>query len=330
MSPEADDSLRLLRTLLQAAGPDGPIHTDVEVAEYNWNAPCHFSTHQLARLQEVGASLAASAAEALGGHLGQDVPFRAAAPNQQFRERLAERFGEASVYHLALSAGDTPCGLLMLNAATAVGWVARLLGGAAEPGAERDLSELESDLLADTVAILLRVASETLQQAGGRAIDQVDDLRRGAPAFPGDAGAEYCLFAFAIEEDADPVVRLALLCEALDAVAGGEPSEAAGPSPAAEAGRQAMIEHFARVPLRAAAVAAEAELTVRQVMGLEPGDVILLPKHADDPIELYVDGKAVLSGRAVVASGRYGVEVLEACPAGGAEAPARPASDDAR
>ena len=316
MSDRTSDSIRLLQELARAAGASGePIHADVPAAEYDWDVPCHYNTSQVERLAELGASLVGNVARALGKHLCRDVALRADSPAQQFGSRLAEQIKDAPSYQVVLSAGEAPCGLLLLNAGLAVGWVDSLLGGGAEGGGDRELSELESDLLADTVAVLVEAVSGTLQKAGGGAIGQRGRIAPQSLELPGDAEAVWCVFGLRTDESADtPSARLALLCGVLDDIVLSAQSDVQASEASSDTGA-VMTEHFAGVPVTTTVIAAEAELTVREVMDLEAGDVVLLPKYADEPFELHVAGKAVLTGRAVLAAGQYGVEILGVCDA---------------
>jgi len=322
MSDRDTDTLCLLEKLARAAGAGGrPIHADVATEDYDWHVPFRYDGRQLTRLAEVGEVLARKIAQALGAHLRGDVRVASDAPTQHFRSRLGQDLAEAERYYVNLSAGETPCGVLLIAPALATGWVNRLLGagGADEAKAGRELSELETDLLSDTAAVWVGAIAETLQQEDGRAIEQRGKIARGTPELPCDEGTEWCVFGFRSSEDAAaPEAILAVLCDVLDHIVAAD-ADAHAAAGAAENGAD-LAEHFARVPLAAEVIAAEADLPVRDVLELQVGDVVLLPKDAEDPVELRVDRRAVLYGRAVTAEGHYGVAVLGAC-----DAPAPPA-----
>jgi flagellar motor switch protein FliM len=332
MSPPAEDSLLVLQTLARATGAsDRPIHADVDSLEYDWQVPYHFGPDQLARVNELGGALAQQLAEAIGQRLRTETPLQADPARQCFGGRLHGELSQRAHYQLTLGAAEGPCGVIALSAGAAVEWVARLLGGPVTQ-TDKQLSELEGDLLADAVAVVVKTVCQALREAGGPDIRQVGEVCPGPTDLPGDRDTEYCAFVFRrppgpdqaeqgeeakdanqAGEGADaPFLTLGLFCEVLDPVVGrGEaegPASAAGGAP--EQNRAAMLEHFARAAVTAVAMAGNADLTMREVMDLEAGDVLLLAKRADDPIEVYVDATPVSCGRAVVASGRYAVEIL--------------------
>ncbi len=308
MTSQRDSDLEVLRSLVRAAGgSDQRVHSDVETVDYDWRVPAHFSQDQLAKLNELAASLAEGISGALGGHLGKQVAFEAEPAAQYFRLGLDEVLSGTSDFRTVLGAGEEPSGVMLLDAKAAVGWVTRLLG--AEAKDDRELSGLEADLLADTAAVLIEATSEALREAGGEGIGLIGSPSKDPIELPGGDDAEYCTFFFKTDASSEQAeVRLAIFCGLLDPIAGADANDPSD-SPQAADSRSIMLEHFARVPLTAAAMVGRAELTVRELMSLEPGDVILLPKRLNDPIELCVGGTVISSGRAVVSSGRSAVEI---------------------
>jgi flagellar motor switch protein FliN/FliY len=53
------------------------------------------------------------------------------------------------------------------------------------------------------------------------------------------------------------------------------------------------------------------QLPLREVLDLTTGSVIELDRMADEPVELYLDGKLIARGEAVVVDGNYGLRVTE-------------------
>jgi flagellar motor switch protein FliN len=53
------------------------------------------------------------------------------------------------------------------------------------------------------------------------------------------------------------------------------------------------------------------QLPLREVLGLTSGSIIELDRMADEPVELYLDGKLIARGEAVVVDGNYGLRVTE-------------------
>jgi len=56
-----------------------------------------------------------------------------------------------------------------------------------------------------------------------------------------------------------------------------------------------------------------ASLSVREVMALAPGDVVVLNQPIDEPLDLEVDGKLVLRGYPARQDGQFALQFAEFC-----------------
>ncbi len=52
-------------------------------------------------------------------------------------------------------------------------------------------------------------------------------------------------------------------------------------------------------------------MRISEVLSLGPGAVIDFPKPADEPLDIYVGGRLVARGEAVVIGERYGVRIVD-------------------
>jgi flagellar motor switch protein FliM len=338
-TPNRESAISVLRRLAQAAGGGSgrAIHADVPCVDYDWNAPAAFSRPQLDKIDELGAALARVMSEPLSRHLRRPVKLQAGPAALHFGRQLQQELDAGKQFRLTLGAASQPCGLLAVPTAAGLGWVARLLGGAeGDQPEDKALSELESGLLSDMVAMLVAALSETMQKAGAKAIGQIGEISPAAGPLPeGTGDAEYCCITFQESaEDPTPVVRVALVCDVLAPVAqaaAGQAAQAAGAGAggaSAQAARAALTDHFSGVPIGLQAVGWDTQLTMRDVMGLEVGDVVVLPTQPCDPIELRAGDKCVSLGYAVTAGGHYAVELSEVFTGRASPAPA-PAANPA-
>lgn len=65
------------------------------------------------------------------------------------------------------------------------------------------------------------------------------------------------------------------------------------------------------VPFQLSVELGATRLPMRDVLQLGPGSVIQLDQPAEDPVNLYVNGKLVARGEVVVVEDRYGVKIKE-------------------
>ncbi len=339
MTAPATDSRDLVAMLTRAAGATGEaILADVEFQEYDWHVPRHFSANELAGIAELADTLADRLAEALTGYLRRPITLAAAKVAEAYRDRLTST--EARPFVAPLTVGKTPAGALVLDADRSVAWISALLGADVSQRGDAGLSDLETDLLDDLASALSSAAAEVLSAADAPGFGRDGPVVPGLGALPGEAETAYCELRFAVaeaaedgaDEDAggDPeAVRLLLTCRALDPLgrAGGAAEEARA-DPAAD--EQAMRAHLGSARVTAEVRVGGTELSVREVMGLEPGDVLPLDRLADEPLDAFVQHTRVLAGRAVAThDGRYGIQVT-ATPGRGSEEPDPAAAENDR
>jgi flagellar motor switch protein FliM len=86
-----------------------------------------------------------------------------------------------------------------------------------------------------------------------------------------------------------------------------QPSSATAPSAATA---PAPAEAVRRLPVRLSVEMGSLRMTVEQVAGLQPGQVLELHKHPDEPVSLCVDGRVVARGELVLIEGEIGVRIL--------------------
>jgi flagellar motor switch protein FliN len=53
------------------------------------------------------------------------------------------------------------------------------------------------------------------------------------------------------------------------------------------------------------------EMFLKDILKLEAGSVIALDDSANDPVTIFVNGKAIAKGEVVMIDGNYGVRILE-------------------
>ena len=139
-------------------------------------------------------------------------------------------------------------------------------------------------------------------------------MTKGAVRLGDDPSAEYCKIIFRRPEaERGANLPMFVRSELLDPIAGlGASRRPEGPDRNA---REDIVEHLRSVRVSAQAVLGKAVATMRDVMALEPGDVLLIQKKANEAIELTVQGRAVLSGLPVTCAGRYAL-LVETGPGG--------------
>jgi flagellar motor switch protein FliN/FliY len=97
------------------------------------------------------------------------------------------------------------------------------------------------------------------------------------------------------------------LLDTLSALRGGQASAKGESSVVAPHNLKLVMDVELNVSLRFG----QRQLPLREVLELASGSVIELDRMADEPVELYLDGKLIARGEAVVVDGNYGLRVTE-------------------
>ena len=334
MNEQVSQLHRLVLERVQAAAGDSPqpAGAEVESADYDWSVPHHFTAEQLERIDQFAAGIAERVCEVLLGLLHEPVEFELASVTQHYGgdrlDRQAPEGGdsqepqaeegsetqeaavEATDSHSGsiLDAAGRPCGLIVLPPVCASDWVRKLLGGQEATDGQRELSVLESALLADIASAVVDAFSVALQTAGGRQLRADEQILKGQGVLPGQASSEFCQIDLRQKDSQDPqVLSFVLFSETLEAAAGVE-SQRAKDSPAGDSGLE-MTAHLERTPVTATALVGNAKVSMHQIATLEIGDVLLLDRQVDEPIDLIVQDRAVLCGFPVVSAGCYAVQI---------------------
>lgn len=298
----------VVRRLLTAAGATAaaPTGADADAADYDWKVPRRYAPDQVAKLGAFAGQAAGKLSDALFKLLRDQTVLAAADVSLHYGSEAGEAVAGSAEYAVEVSAeGLDARGVVLLRPQRAAGWMEKLLGGSADQAdAEQELSSLEKAILADMVAALVAGLSEASRAAGGKALRVAGEPRRGDYRLPCKDADEFVRMPFADEPD-QPAVTFLIPAEALDAVAGRTAADP--PPPEQVQGR--LQKHVESVPVTVTAEMGRTRVPMRDIMTLEPGDVLLLHKTIGDPIALRVDGRTVLTGFVVRCEGRYAVQV---------------------
>ncbi len=282
----------------------------VDAADYNWTCPHHFTATQHDRLSAFAKQVAERLAEAMAAILRVEISFEAAEVVECYADAVSP--DEEKAYHAPLldTAGE-PCGMVCLPAALAAGWVGNLLGGSgSSKGEDGELSSLETALLLDIVAAMVRTASAASQQAGGPALQHDGALTSLEEAFPPRDGDELCRFSFRLAGDQDNAQFTFFMRSGfLESVA--EPSRRKKAAPSNQETRARILKRIQAAPVTVAAQLGAAAISLRDLMSLEAGDVVVLRSRVGETITLAVGEQVVLRGIPAVCKGRYAVQVQD-------------------
>lgn len=193
---------------------------------------------------------------------------------------------------------------------------AAMMGAEPDPAAgAADLSELELSAVAEAMNQMMASA------AGATSAVLGTEVEIGVPETRTFASGEQAIAAYARTPHATqaavsvcgepcrlvqlvPNAFVVRMTRALDELGAELPADAAAAPPAPEgAAPVAGAPSLAGVSVRVSAELGRAQMPSAQVVGLPPGAVVDLDRQADEPIDVYVNGRRFATGRLIVVDG---------------------------
>jgi flagellar motor switch protein FliM len=313
MSGANNLSKEKIHQLLIAVG-SGPLEdtTGIKATEFNWNKPHYFDRKQLNRLDDFTKRVVRSMSVKFVDFCHSEFDVTVVSTEQHFAAELVNQAMESGQndYYLAFGNDqDHPCGLISIPTQTAFVWATQLLG---DPESEvddsgRDLSQLEESLLLDLLSALIQAFSQkNWDFQPGRNI-----ARR---LFPIELKGteELCKISLDVkktDQEKGTEAYILILCSKLESVV-GKAEQAVG-SFSADDISKAILGHMQKMPIYITAQLASTVLTLKEIMSLEVGDILLLDKKVNEPIELITSGRTALLGRPARLAGKNAVVITE-------------------
>jgi flagellar motor switch protein FliN/FliY len=297
----------VIRQITSRFGSAGPSRDEsIAAVDYDWRQCHHYSPDLLAKIKELAEKAAGALAEKLTNLFHAKPDIATDPPEQLFARELSEGEGAAPSWmlHFKSSKGKT-CGYLGLGSETAMKWVALLLGDDnSKKEASAVLSELEETLLMDIATTIGQSFAKSVAAAGGAAIAPAAQSEK-VSNHQLDAFADVCRVTFSVKAgEAASKMDIALLCEVLDPAVGMEIKAGAE---APEKTRSTMIEAMKSSTLAIDTLLGHASIRIKDMAELKAGDVIVLEKTVGEPIDVFINGKALCRGQLAAYEGRYAI-----------------------
>ncbi len=313
MTPDTVRTNRMMSDFLAAAkSRPVPAQAETDAGDYDWDSPSIFTLDELENLEKFAAQAGIEISKALSGQIREQVELQSDKPGQYYAEKLPLLDSEAVNYCVALTTDGGPnCGLIAIPVEQTIEWITKVLGGSTGASAQdRELSSLESALLQDILASVAKAFSGAFQQVGGKAVQAGKEIIAKAELPEANRDDEYILLSFRTGQEAErPAISIVLTGEILAPAAGASGGKQDNESP--ESIRKKMLANVEQAHVEGHVRLGAANLTIREVMSLEEGDVLLINKKIDEPVEFIVQGKAIMSGYPVRCEGQYALRIAK-------------------
>lgn len=304
-----------LQRLLAAVGSaqvEGPTPSETEAAPYDWRDPHYFNQDQHNRLAAITSQVAAVLSERLAHFLNDEFNVVPTSITQHFANDLGRLIDEELGFSLSFGLDSRPpCGSLVISADVAMDWVNRLLGDSeANQTTDRILSALEQSLLSHLVNAMAEAFLSSLEPHQN--LKPADEVVRGPIAAAFEPTDPICRIAFQVRKaEAESVREVAFIMSgrALAPVV-GKAIQSETTIPQDQLARL-LMEHVQQMPVPISARLGATRLSFEEAADLAPGDVLLLDKPLNEPVDLIVHNQIVCRGRPAQSAGQYAVFVTE-------------------
>ncbi len=304
-----------VQQLLAAIG-SGPVedNTQVQTTEYNWHQPHYFSLKQIKKLDDLAKKFTTAVAEKFACLCQSDFNVATASITQHYAVESRNQTSDSKQEYFLIFGKDKThlCGAVGIPSQTAVIWARQLLGDSETEGdSDKDMSQLEVSLLSEIGSGIVKAFSSSYESFD---FHPVDGFVKGQLPLLLKGTEELCRIEFNVKKadsEKESAAYLLILCSELDTVA-GKTAFVGGPNAISpEEVSKAILRHIEQIQVNVTAQLASTQLTFNQVLNLQVGDILLLDKRVDEPMELMVDGRRVYYGLPAKSGDRYAVVFTE-------------------
>lgn len=281
------------------------------VIAYDFRRPDRISKDQIRSLHLLHDRFARNVTSSLSAYLRTSIEVAVATVEQfSYSEFLMSLPDPTAFYSLRIKTVDA-LGALELNPALAFTMVDRMLGGAGKgTPPDRALTEIEQNVVDSVVKLLLQHLTETW-----RSVTEVGftiEGRETRPQMLPIAGRNEIMLLLGFDMKVGDVRGLLHVCLPVAAVevAGltfNQAWQQAAPSATARE-REDLTRSLGRVPMSVATLL-DTRMRVRDVLELEPGDVLSLGVALDERVRVRVGDRVKYLGHLTTRDGRTAVEV---------------------
>lgn len=313
MTPDAARTDQMISDFLDAAKSQPvPAPAEIDISDYDWDSPSIFTPAELGKLGDFSAQVGIEISKVLSGQICEQVELQSDKPGQCYAENLPLLDSETANYCVTLATDGGPnCGLIAIPAAQTIEWITKVLGGSASASEQgRELSSLESALLQDILVSVVKAFSDTFQKVGGKAVQAGKEVSAKVELPEANPSDEYILLSFRTGQEPQRLaISIVLTGEVLAPAAGADIGKQDNESP--ETIRKKMLANVGLAKLEGYVRLGTVNLTIREVMSIEEGDVLLINKKIDESAELIMRGKVVLSGYPARCEGQYALRITK-------------------
>ena len=311
-SVDNNPSKQKIQQLLAAVGIESEEDSrhNIDAYDHNWDQCRYFSENQLEKLDNFTAKVAQNCAEEFTQLYSSDFNVTIDSTAQHFAQEFSASNSAQGDYCLTFTTDQNQLfGLVGIPAQTATAWTTQLLGDSKpKEDSIRDLSQLEQSLLLDIASCIIKGFSKSYDNHDFQLADVF--IRAQKPVELQDI-EQLCKITFSTNktdsEDSYKAYFLILCDKLLPAIGENTQDQILSKEDISNA----MLSHVHHIPVSVTANLGSTVLTFEEIINLNAGDILLLDKKIDEPIELIAENQIFFYGRPAKSAGKYAVIITE-------------------
>ena len=292
----------------------GPLEdsTMINASDYDWKQPHYFTREQLNKLDDFTKRLSKTIPHKFANLVTGEFVVTIDSVTQHFADKFLGEMLDSKQddYYLAFGTdSENMAGVIGIPNQTAITWATQLLGDTeSEQDDTRDLSLLEESLLIDIASAIVESMAET---HSGCQFEPAKNIVRRLMPLELQGTEELCKINLSVTRNNTDKTEayLLILSKSLESVVGKNELDASEFSK--EDISNAILDRLQKMPVSVTAQLASTEISLKGLMGLNPGDILLLDKMTDEPIKVIIEGQPVLNAQAVRCTGKNAVLITE-------------------
>jgi len=306
------DKLRQLIASVRKHVPPEQVQPDT--ADYDWQLPHHFSPDQLVAMDAFAKKLAKQVAKTFDTFCQDGFEVTVTSITQNFACAIAANVSTEQPEHYFTSFITTDnnknqCGFISISPETALVLVGHMLRDS-DIGArdEKKLSELEESILMDITIAVVDALNTAFEENAGPVVRSSSQLVKGKWPLEFDDFKDLTSFTLtANHPDGTIDLIFTILSDIIEPVLGTKikPEQPLSTRQI----RDMIMQNMHDAPIEVNARFSSASMSLSDVMNLRVGDVLLLEKNIDEPIEVLLNNRPSLRAYPATSSGKYAVVI---------------------
>ena len=301
-----------LKQLLARARQNGPVEeTSVDAVDYDWSVPHHFGPIQQKKLKQFTEEMAIDLSGQFTEICGEQLTVNVSETTEHFAGSVIKEYtNDKDTSYLTFGeTGKVPIGVLAMPKRTSIHWAAKVLHDTPPENVENcEMSQLEKSMLSDIASATVGTFSECCVKNGLSFFKAAESLTKEDWPLELSDFEELSRINFLVkDEKGETEASFIVISRVFDGLFVS--TEGSATPPTETEVRDLIISHLNDIPIPVKAVLGKANIAVSDLMTVEVGDVLVLDKRIDSPIEVLIDDKMFFKGRPAKSMKKYAVAI---------------------